>query len=432
MLSKTKHREQGEKMKILGIALAITFGAGLSFAFASPMAVETSLRPMPRTQNAEVPIVRVKNSGFETWIKAFKSRAQSKGIRAPVLERAFASVSYDANVIKRDRNQSEFTKTIWDYLDSAVSDTRIKNGKAALSKHQEKLSEIENRYGVPASVVVAVWGLESAYGTFRGSNNVIQSLATLAYDGRRGAFFEAQLIDALKILQNGDVSADKMTGSWAGAMGHTQFMPTSYQAYAVDFRGDGKRDIWSDDPTDALASTAAYLAGFGWVKGQPWGVEVRVPEGFDYALTGMPVKKSPKDWAALGVRDASGTVVPNHGQASILMPAGAQGAAFMIFKNFNVIERYNTADAYVIGVGHLSDRIKGRPAIQASWPRGDRALKLEEREELQRRLTQVGFSTGGIDGKIGPKTIAAVRAYQQREGLIPDGYASLAILKRLR
>ena len=408
---------------------------------APPSAVRLASSLVPRARGAgssdvapppAPQITQVSNSGFARWIEGFKTRARRQGISEATLRAAFRGVQYDPAVIERDRNQSEFTKTLWDYLDTAVSDTRVRNGKAALRKHRRTLERIEARFGVPKEVVTAVWGLESAYGTFRGNDPLVQSLATLAYDGRRGRFFEAQLIAALKILQAGDITPKRMTGSWAGAMGHTQFIPTSYLAYAVDFDGDGRRDIWSDDPTDALASTAAYLSRFGWVKGQPWGVEVKLPRGFDYGQTGMRVRKSPAEWARLGVRDIAGRKVPNHGTASILVPAGARGAAFMIFKNFNVIERYNTADAYVIAVGHLSDRIKGGPAIQASWPRGDRALKFAERKELQRRLTQAGFSTQGVDGKIGPKTIAAVRAYQRSVGLIPDGYASLDILKRLR
>ncbi|WP_299968575.1 lytic murein transglycosylase [uncultured Roseobacter sp.] len=381
--------------------------------------------PLQATQTAS-------NQGLARWIDGFERRARAQGIRSETLRAAFDGVRYDPDVIRRDRNQSEFTKTIWEYLDSAVSDTRIRNGKAALRDHRRTLDAIEARYGVEKEVVVAVWGLESAYGEYRGSNDVIQSLATLAYDGRRGKFFEEQLIAALKILQNGDTSPRNMTGSWAGAMGHTQFIPTSFLAYAVDFTGDGRRDIWSDDPTDALASTAAYLKRFGWVTGQPWGVEVRLPQGFDYAQASRKITRSPAEWASRGVVGTDGRAVPNYGNASILLPAGGQGAAFMIFKNFSVIERYNTADAYVIGVGHLSDRIEGGPAIQASWPRGDRALSFAERKELQQRLTRAGFSTKGVDGRIGPNTIAAVRAYQRSQGLVQDGYASLRLLQRLR
>ena len=369
---------------------------------------------------------------FDRWIEGFRPRALAAGIRPAVFDRAMTGLTYNAGVIEKDRNQSEFTKTIWDYLDSAVSDLRVTNGQAALRQNARLLEGIERAYGVDREIVVAIWGLESAYGRNRGSEPLIASLATLAADGRRADFFEAQLIAALQIVQAGDVDPRAMTGSWAGAMGHTQFMPTSYLAHAVDFTGDGRRDIWSDDPADALASTAAYLAHFGWVKGQPWGVEVAVPEGFDYGLSGERVKKSAAEWAALGVRDMSGGKVADHGPASILMPAGARGAAFMIFQNFHVIERYNPADAYVIGVGHLADRIAGGAPIRAGWPRGDRALLLAERQELQDRLTRAGFSTGGIDGRIGPNTVAAIRAFQRSLGLIPDGYASLEILNRLR
>ncbi len=399
-----------------------------SFAEVSP------LRPAMRPSSFKPEVLQISSSNqrFENWVSAFQRRAVAQGIDPDVLSAAFRGVSYDSDVIRRDRNQSEFTKTIWDYLDSAVSDTRVANGKAALSKHQATLEAIEARYGVEKEVVAAIWGLESAYGSFRGSNDVIRSLATLAFDGRRGPFFEGQLVAALQILQSGDTSPRNMTGSWAGAMGHTQFIPSSYLDYAVDFTGDGRRDIWSDDPTDALASTAAYLARFGWVKGQPWGVEVQIPQGFDYRLANREVSKSPTDWAALGVRTHTGQAVPNHGSASILLPAGSQGAAFMIFKNFSVIERYNTADAYVIGVGHLSDRIGGAAPLTSEWPRGDRALTLKERKEMQTLLTSKGFSTQGIDGRIGPKTINAVRGFQTANGLVPDGYASLSLLQKLR
>jgi membrane-bound lytic murein transglycosylase B len=372
------------------------------------------------------------NIAFDRWLAGFRERAIAQGIRPDVIDAAFAGIRYNTDVIEKDRNQSEFTKQIWDYLDSAASADRVRNGRAALQANAALLAQIERRYGVEAEVVTAIWGLESAYGTYRGSTPIIEALATLAYDGRRGPFFEQQLIAALRIAQDGDVSPRGMTGSWAGAMGHTQFIPTSYLAHAQDFDGDGKRNIWSDDPADALASTAAYLAEFGWTKGQPWGVEVRLPEGFDYSQTGERIKKSPADWAAKGVRNTEGNRVPNHGQASILLPAGARGAAFMIFDNFHVIERYNTADAYVIGVGHLSDRIRGAGPLRSGWPREDRNLRFAEKQEMQVRLTQAGFDTQGVDGVIGPNTIAAIRAFQKTQGLTPDGYASYDILQRLR
>lgn len=420
-------------------ALALGLLAGSATAVPATV-VETSPRPEARPAHlaagSAAPEGQVipasANLAFQRWIDGFRARALARGISARTFDTAFAGVEYNSDVIAKDRNQSEFTKTIWDYLDSAASETRVTNGKEALKKYRRTLDRIEARYGVDREVVVAIWGLESAYGAHRGNIPIVEALATLAFDGRRGSFFEAQLIDALKIIQHGDVTARHMTGSWAGAMGHTQFIPSSYLAYAVDFTGDGKRDIWSDDPSDALASTAAYLARFGWRKGQPWGVEIALPAGFDYALTGDRVRKGVAEWRALGLTTIDGRALPDYGTASVLVPAGAQGAAFLIFENFHVLEHYNTADAYVIGVGHLSDRLRGGGPIRHSWPRGDRALTFAERQEMQTLLTAAGFSTGGVDGKIGPMTLAAVRAFQRSVGMIPDGYASLALLDRLR
>nr|WP_246423341.1 lytic murein transglycosylase [Sulfitobacter undariae] len=371
-------------------------------------------------------------SGLRDWITEFRPKALAAGISADVFDSAMADVVFAPKVVERDRNQSEFTKTIWDYLDTAVSDLRISNGQAALKREQKALGEIEARYGVPAQIVTAIWGLESAYGTFRGSDPVLSSMASLAYDARRAAFFEAQVIAALRIVQDGDTSLANLNGSWAGAMGHTQFMPGSFIDHAVDWNGDGKRDIWADDPQDALASAAAYLKDNGWIAGQPWGVEVRIPEGFDYLLANREVMKNPTEWAQLGIVDAQCQAVADHGAASILLPAGAQGAAFMVFKNFEVLESYNTADAYVIAVGHLADRITGGDALQGNWPLEDRALSYVERIELQELLTAQGFDTQKIDAKIGPLTVNAVRGWQVAQGEVPDGYASPRFLERLR
>ncbi|TMV04933.1 lytic murein transglycosylase [Ruegeria sediminis] len=395
--------------------------------------VAVSVRPVLRP-SAEVENVAASgsNAQFQVWIATFRSRALDQGISPATLDQAFRGVTYDEKVVKRDRNQSEFTKTIWEYLDSAVSDDRIRNGRASLERHRATLERIEAKYGVEKEIVTAIWGLESAFGSFRGSDSTIRSLATLAFDARRAEFFEAQLIAALQILDAGDVTASGMRGSWAGAMGHTQFMPTSYLEHAIDFTGDGKRDIWSDDPTDALASTAAYLARHGWTKGQPWGVEVRLPDGFDYASARRELTRLPSEWAASGVVDMAGKPVPDYSRASILLPAGGQGVAFMIFDNFEVLERYNTADAYVIGVGHLADRIAGDGPFRTDWPRGDRALTFTERQELQLRLTRAGYDTQKIDGRIGPLTVNAVREYQLARGMRPDGYASLRLLESMR
>lgn len=399
--------------------------AGLCIA--GPVMAQTEATPEAQLDDVVIPTTE-----FQDWIAGFRTRALEAGITADTLDAGLAQVEYLPDVVRKDRSQNEFTKTIWDYLDTAVSDARIDLGRQALQDNAALLDEIEARYGVDRHIVVAIWGLESSYGSYRGDVPTVSALATLAFDGRRGRFFENQLLMALRILQNGDVTPADMKGSWAGAMGHTQFMPTSWEAYAVDFRGDGRRDIWSDDPTDALASTAAYLAGFGWTTGQPWGVEVTITEDFDYTFARDTNRQTPAYWASIGILGIDGQPVPHGGTATILLPAGARGAAFMIFRNFNVLEKYNTADAYVIGVGHLADRLRGGPPIQAIWPREDRVLTFDERKEMQALLNAAGFGPLAEDGLVGPRTISAVRNWQRASGLIPDGYASLVLLDALR
>ncbi len=371
-------------------------------------------------------------AGFGNWIAQFRGRARAAGISERTIQAAFANVSYLQDSIDRDRNQAEFVKPMADYMSTAVSETRVSTGRDMIRRYGNVLAQIEARFDVEPQVVAAVWGMESNYGQRRGDTPLISTLATLAYDGRRGRFFESQLIAALRILQNGDVTPQNMTGSWAGAMGHTQFIPTSYEAYAVDFTGDGRRDIWTDDPSDALASTAAYFRRFGWRKGQPWGVEVTIPSGFDFGQTGRTVARSPAQWGQIGVRGVDGQPVPNYGDATLSTPTGAGGPAFLLFRNYDVIGRYNNAEAYIIGVGHLSDRIRGLGPLQNAFPADERRLRRAERSELQQRLTNAGFSTQGVDGRIGPNSRAAIRAYQRNAGLAPDGHPSLGLLQRLR
>ncbi len=424
------------------ICMTVSIGCCMLLqTFANPLAADAGLKNNSYHNSAFVTLgsdmdlhlaSSHNNQAFLRWVSGFKKRAQNAGISATVLNEAFSKVEYDHSVISKDRNQSEFTRQIWDYLDSAASPTRVRNGQKAIREHRRTLERLEKKYGVDKHIIAAIWGLESAYGHTRGNIPVINALATLAYDGRRGRFFEAQLIAALQILQAGDISVSKMKGSWAGAMGHTQFIPTSFLAFAVDGDGDGKRNIWSDDPTDALASTAAYLKRHGWNKGQPWGVEVRLPQGFNFSSARRDLTLSPSDWAKRGVLDVTGKTVPNYGKASILLPAGANGAAFMIFENFAVIERYNKADAYVIGVGHLGDRLRGGPEIQASWPRGYEPLSFSEKKKMQRLLKKAGFLDDKVDGIIGPNTINAIREFQNSEGVTPDGYPSKALMKLLR
>ncbi|WP_299646290.1 lytic murein transglycosylase [uncultured Jannaschia sp.] len=374
----------------------------------------------------------VREVPFDAWVASFRERALAQGIGTATFDAAMRGVRPLPGVIRRDRNQSEFTKTIWDYLDTAVSDLRVANGRRAMERHGDALAAIEARHGVPAEIVAAIWGLESSYGAYRGDVDTLSALATLAADSRRPDFFEDQLLAALAILETGEADPSDLRGSWAGAMGHTQFMPTSWHDHAVDGDGDGRRDIWGDDPTDALASTAAYLAANGWTTGQPWGAEVVLPEGFDYRLTGERVEKSPAEWTALGVRAADGGPVPEGGPASIRVPAGHEGAAFVTYANFRALESYNTADAYVIGVGHLADRLAGGPPLRGGWPRGDRALTFDERIKLQERLRAAGFDRLRIDARIGPDTLDAIQRWQASEGLVPDGYVDPDLLEQLR
>ncbi|QYK41003.1 MAG: lytic murein transglycosylase [Paracoccaceae bacterium] len=373
----------------------------------------------------------VENAGFDAWVSAFRSRAQGRGITPATLDRAFRGAGFLPGVVERDRNQTEFSRTTEDYLSIAASDERVSKGRAALARWGAVLSRIEARYGVESHVVTAVWGLESYYGERRGNVPVISALATLAYDGRRGAFFESQLTAALRILQSGDISPDAMTGSWAGAMGHTQFIPTSYLAYAVDFTGDGRRDIWSDDPTDALASAAAYLSRSGWTRGQPWGMEVRVPPGYT-GPSGRGTTRAVADWRAAGLRTADGGTIPDHGAASLIRPAGTTGPGFLLFRNFNVILRYNNAENYALGVGHLSDRLAGGGPIRGSFPPDRTGMTKADRQELQSRLTAAGFDTEGTDGVIGARTRAAIQGYEARAGLPVTGEPTLDLLNRLR
>jgi len=371
------------------------FTLGLGFGLLSACAGGTAQTRATVTRMQPVP-----NAGWDAWVAGFKARAAGQGISQATIDRAFRGAGYLPDVIERDRNQVEFKRSLEDYLAIAASDERISTGRQMLQRHNGTLTQIESRYGVDKEIVVAIWGLESRYGERRGDVPVISALSTLAYDGRRGAFFEKQLIAALKILQNGDTTPGNMTGSWAGAMGHTQFIPTSYLAYAVDFTGDGRRDIWSDDPTDSLASTAAYLSRAGWVRGQPWGGEVGTPA----AASGTPV--------------------------AILQPQ-KPGPRIAVFRNFQVIKRYNNSDSYAIGVGHLADRIAGGPPFRASFGPDENGLTLENRKALQRRLTAAGYDTQGADGVIGNNTKAAISAYQRASGLPVTGEPSVSLLRAL-
>tara|TARA_R110002124_G_scaffold72020_16_gene192772 strand:+ start:3501 stop:4733 length:1233 start_codon:yes stop_codon:yes gene_type:complete len=371
--------------------------------------------------------------GFQNWVKSFRVQALAKGISARTFDQAFRGITLNKRVVKSDRKQAEFSREIWDYLDTATSPKRVSNGQANFNAQSRVLKQIEKKYGVDAEVVVAIWGLESSYGQRMGDINIIEALSTLAYEGRREKFGRQQLLEALRIIQRGDITPNKMMGSWAGAMGHTQFIPTSYQAYAQDFTGDGKRDVWDPrNPADALASTANYLSKFGWKNNQPWGVEVKLPAGFNYGNASLKVKATPARWTQLGLRTMNGGKIPNYGEGSVFLPAGADGPAFVVFKNFSVIKRYNNANSYAMAVGHLADRIAGKGPFVREWPRGPGALKFEQKIEVQELLNKLGFDVGEADGIIGPKTYDAISKFQTSRGMVPDAKANEDLLLKLR
>lgn len=375
------------------------------------------------------------SASFKQWVTEFRVYALANGISSQVFDKAFAGITPDPEVIKLDRSQPEFTRPVWEYLNGAVSDLRLKNGIKKIVEHQETLEQIESTYNVDHQVIIAIWGMESGYGHFTGNKKVIRSLATLAYEGRRSKFAKEQLIAALKILENGDIKASEMTGSWAGAMGQTQFIPTTYLALAVDFDGDGHRNIWTSVP-DALASTANYLQRSGWNYKQTWGHEVKLPKHFDYAQTDIGTKKTVADWANLGVTLLNGQDLPpseHKLNAAIILPTGANGPAFIVYPNFFAILKYNNSTSYALAVSLLADGFKGKSTkIKASWPVNDKPLSRTERTELQTLLNLHGYNAGHPDGIIGANTRQAMRAYQQSIGVAADGYPSHTLLNTLR
>ncbi|QXH94255.1 lytic murein transglycosylase [Pseudomonas ogarae] len=371
---------------------------------------------------------------FAQWQAGFRKEALAAGIRDDLFDRAFIGVSPDMSVIKADRSQPEFTRPVWEYLDGALSPLRVNKGKSLIQQNAQVLQSIEQRYGVDREALVAVWGMESNFGQFQGSKSVINSLATLAYEGRRPGFAHAQLIAALQILQQGDITPEKMLGSWAGAMGQTQFIPTTYNTHAVDFDGDGRRDIWGSS-TDALASTAHYLQSSGWQRGQPWGVEVSLNQGFDYTLADGTIRKPVSEWMRLGVSEYGGLPIAADDRqlsASLLLPAGHRGPAFLIFDNFRAILKYNNSSSYALAVGLLSKRFTDAGLVYGQWPKEDLPLSRSERIELQTLLGKHNYDAGNPDGIIGANTRKAIRSAQQSFGWPADGYPTQQLLEALR
>jgi membrane-bound lytic murein transglycosylase B len=367
---------------------------------------------------------------FAHWVTGFRAGAQSAGIDAATLRVAFDDVHYLPRVVELDRAQPEFTRTVWDYLDGAVTPQRVVQGQDKRLQFRGELDAAAVRYGVPPSIVVAIWGIESNYGGNYGDIPTIDALATLGFEGRREDWARAQLLTALKILQSGDIDRAHMIGSWAGAMGQTQFLPSVFLAYAVDADGDGRRDIWGSMP-DVVASTANFLARSGWRAQQPWGVEVQLPPGFDCGRADAQVQASSAAWSAEGVRTMDGAALPDFADGSILLPAGARGPAFLVGPNFRAILRYNNSTSYALAVGLLAQRIDDGPGVQAPWPRELAALTRSQLIALQTALNQRGFAAGAPDGMLGPATQQGLRRYQRSVGLPADGYPTLDLLDHL-
>jgi len=369
---------------------------------------------------------------FQRYIQALWPKAQAAGISAATFRRAFDKLDPDPHILAKPRQQPELERPIWEYLKQIVSDKRLTLGQEALRVNAAPLAAIEAAYGVPRNVVVAVWGVESMYGTNTGPYNVVRSLATLAWrGGRKARFGEQQLFSALRILQHGDVTPEAMTGSWAGAMGHVQFIPTTYEAYAVDFDHDGRRDIWGN-ATDAVASAANFLKKSGWHAGEPWGYEVRLPSDFDYSLAGLGNRRPLSFWSKAGLVRPDGSRISGELKASLLLPAGANGPALLVFGNFRALLRYNNSVSYGLAVAWLAQKLAGGPFLTAPWPVAEPVLQAEERREMQRLLLSRGFSIRAADGVMGTETIVALRAYQRSKGLPADGFPSARVLRELR
>nr|WP_315427024.1 lytic murein transglycosylase [uncultured Albidiferax sp.] len=405
--------------------------AGCAATPSKPLpAPAASTSPAEATPDAPAP-----QQGFARWVDGFRATARAAGIGEATLHAALDNIHYLPRVVELDRAQPEFNRTVWDYLDSAVSPQRVTRGQDKLLQVRAEADAAAARYGVPANILAAIWGMESNYGSNYGDIPTLDALATLGFEGRREDWARGQLLAALKILQNGDIDPAHMVGSWAGAMGQTQFLPSNFLAYAVDADGDGRRDIWGS-MADVMASTANFLARSGWQAGQPWGTEVQLPPGFDVGRADAGVRQSSAQWAAEGLRSMDGAPLPDLADADLLLPAGARGPAFLVGPNFRAILRYNNSTSYALGVSLLAQRLGSNgvqgPGVQASWPRDLRALTRSQLLELQTALNQRGFASGTPDGMMGPATRDGLRRYQRSIGLPADGYPDLDVLQRLQ
>jgi len=416
-----------------GLARLILSLAGLAGCAATPAAAP-DLAVGPGASAAPTEAVAEDDAtqqGFARWVSNFRVSARAAGIDDDTLRVALDEVRYLPRVVELDRAQPEFTRTVRDYLDTAVSPQRVALGQAKLLEFRTEVDAAAARYGVPAAIVVAIWGIESNYGSNHGSIPTIDALATLGFEGRREDWARAQLLAALRIIRSGDITRAQMIGSWAGAMGQTQFLPSVFLAAAVDTDGDGRRDIWGS-MADVTASTANFLKASGWQGGQAWGVEVRLPPGFDVGRADDTLRQSAVKWAAEGVVAIDGTPLPAFADATLLLPAGARGPVFLVGPNFRAILRYNNSTSYALAVGLLAQRVAGGPGVQAPWPADLIALTRSQLIALQNALNALGFASGPPDGMMGPATRAGLRGYQRSVGLPADGYPTPELLQRIQ
>ncbi len=384
--------------------------------------------------------VSAQTTSFESCVKGLRQSVVSQGIQGEVFDRAMQGVEPDPDVLKAFSFQPEFRTAIWDYLAGLVDQERVDDGRDKLKEWSKVLDVAEQKYGVDRNVIVAVWGVESNYGRIQGKRDILRSLTTLICADKRQAFFRGELLATLRILQSGDIPPELLVGSWAGAFGQTQFMPTTYQRLAVDFDGDGRRDIVGSVP-DALGSTANFLKRAGWVTGQPWGVEVKIPANYS-GPSGRRTKQSLDQWKSLGIAPVKVTAknvqvtnmsnLPGTTQAALLLPAGAKGPAFLVFRNFEAIFSYNAAESYALAIAHLSDRMRGSGMFQTAWPTDDPGTSRAERRQIQQALLDRGYDIGEVDGLIGAKSRAAISTFQQSKGMTVNGRAGQKVLKALR
>jgi peptidoglycan lytic transglycosylase B len=376
--------------------------------------------------------IRLAAGNFSVCLERLWPEAARRGVSRDTFVKHTAELTPDLRIMDFLDAQPEFTTALWGYLDSLVSAERIAMGAEMLRRHRTTFEQVEQVYGVDRHIIAAIWGVESRYGSMIGDRPVLRSTATLACVGRRQAFFRDEFLATLEILHRGDVRVEQLKGSWAGAFGPTQFMPTTFKRFAVDFDGDGRRDVVESIP-DVLASTANNLKKDGWIPGQPWGYEVSLPQGFDYLLADRTRQLALREWDQLGVRRPDGAAFQrNDERAFLLLPAGAQGPAFLMLSNFLVLMKYNPAEAYALAIGHLADRLRGDGPIVQPWPRHEAVLTRDERRQLQELLLSRGFDLGEADGRLGLRSRAAIRDFQVSTGLVPDGFATADILARLR